>query len=274
MDRIKIVIADDNKEFVDLLAEFFSVQDDMEVVGTGYNGLEILDLLEEVHPDVIILDIIMPHLDGLAVLEKLRAEKKQTQAKIIMLTAFGQEDVTKRAVELDASYYILKPFEMDVLAQRIRQLVSSPVPVNSPVNAMSAQQVRPSFENNQSASQPKEQSLDSTITGIIHQIGVPAHIKGYQYLREAITMVYFDLDLLGSITKILYPDIAKKFNTTPSRGERAIRHAIEVAWGRGNLESINKMFSNTISSNRAKPTNSEFIAMVADKLRLEHNKVS
>lgn len=137
MDRIKIVIADDNKEFVDLLAEFFSVQDDMEVVGTGYNGLEILDLLEEVHPDVIILDIIMPHLDGLAVLEKLRAEKKQTQAKIIMLTAFGQEDVTKRAVELDASYYILKPFEMDVLAQRIRQLVSSPVPVNSPVNAMS-----------------------------------------------------------------------------------------------------------------------------------------
>lgn len=266
MNPIKIAIADDNREFVNLMSQYFSEKEDMEIVGVGFNGVEILEVLETEDPDVIILDIIMPRLDGLAVLEKIRMDNIQTQAKIIMLTAFGQEDVTKRAVELGASFYILKPFEMDVLANRIRQLMSVP-------GSIQQVSLNSTVRNNLgigSSRQNQYRNLDARITNIIHEIGVPAHIKGYLYLREAITMVYNNLELLGSITKILYPDIAKKYNTTASRVERAIRHAIEVAWSRGNIESINKMFGYTVSTTKAKPTNSEFIAMVADKLRLEY----
>ena len=183
-----------------------------------------------------------------------------------MLTAFGQEEITKRAVELGASYYILKPFEMDVLANRIRQLVSN----KSDIASFTSSPMGFVTSRSHSLAKNTPRNIDARITGIIHEIGVPAHIKGYLYLREAITMVYNNLELLGSITKILYPDIAKKYNTTSSRVERAIRHAIEVAWSRGNMDSINKMFGYTINSHKAKPTNSEFIAMVADKLRLEY----
>ena len=261
LNPIKIVLADDNREFVHLMTEYFSQQDDMEVVGVGYNGLEVLEILEEKQPDVIILDIIMPHVDGLAVLEKIRSDYQHLDVKVVMLTAFGQEEITKRAVELGVSYYILKPFELDILAQRIRQLMSTESP----------QGIRTLYKGPKGVEKAYGQkSLDERITSIIHEIGVPAHIKGYLYLREAIIMVYNNLELLGSVTKILYPDIAKKYNTTPSRVERAIRHAIEVAWNRGNMESINKLFSNTVNSHKAKPTNSEFIAMVADKLRLEY----
>jgi two-component system response regulator (stage 0 sporulation protein A) len=262
LDKIKIVMADDNREFVSLMNQYFSEQDDMEIIGVGFNGVEILEVLENDEPDIIILDIIMPRLDGLAVLEKIRMENLQSQAKIIMLTAFGQEEITKRAVELGASFYILKPFEMDVLANRIRQLMSSPSQQSIPTSSTSG-------SRNIISRSGGQRNLDARITSIIHEIGVPAHIKGYLYLREAITMVYNNLELLGSITKILYPDIAKKYNTTSSRVERAIRHAIEVAWSRGSVDSINKMFGYTINNNKAKPTNSEFIAMVADKLRLE-----
>lgn len=265
MDKIKIAMADDNREFINLMNQYFSEQDDMEIVGVGYNGVEILNVLEEEEPDIIILDIIMPRLDGLAVLEKIRMDQIQQQAKIIMLTAFGQEEVTKRAVELGASFYILKPFEMDVLANRIRQLMSVATPMQTTLGTFAGNPVSRS-----ASGQKTFKNLDARITNIIHEIGVPAHIKGYLYLREAITMVYNNLELLGSITKILYPDIAKKYNTTASRVERAIRHAIEVAWSRGNIDSINKMFGYTISTHKAKPTNSEFIAMVADKLRLEY----
>ncbi|WP_202076740.1 sporulation transcription factor Spo0A [Caldalkalibacillus salinus] len=265
MDRIKIAMADDNREFMNLMSEYFSDQEDIEIVGVAYNGVEMLEVLETEEPDIIILDIIMPRLDGLAVLEKIRMESLQTQAKVIMLTAFGQEEVTKRAVELGASFYILKPFEMDVLANRIRQLTS--VASSAPSAPMMSSNISQPKPNNKMTT---ARNLDARITNIIHEIGVPAHIKGYLYLREAITMVYNNLELLGSITKILYPDIAKKYNTTSSRVERAIRHAIEVAWSRGNIDSINKMFGYTVSTHKAKPTNSEFIAMVADKLRLEY----
>lgn len=255
MRKIDVVLADDNREFVSLLEEYLNSQSDMNVVGVAYNGNDVLKLVQEHVPDVLILDIIMPHLDGLAVLEQLQAMRLQPQPKIIMLTAFGQEEITKKAVELGASYYILKPFDMEVLAQRIRQMTSNA----TPFVPLPKQQVSPIRGRN----------LDASITNIIHEIGVPAHIKGYLYLREAITMVYNDVELLGSITKVLYPDIAKKFNTTASRVERAIRHAIEVAWSRGNLDSISNLFGYTISNTKAKPTNSEFIAMVADKLRIE-----
>lgn len=256
--KIQVLLADDNREFTNLLSEYISAQEDMEVVGVAYNGEEVIDFIERgTVPDVLLLDIIMPHLDGLGVLERLSEMEFTTRPKIIMLTAFGQENITQRAVQLGASYYILKPFDMDVMANRIRELSStSGSTMKFNVVPMA-----------------KGKNLDANITSIIHEIGVPAHIKGYQYLREAITMVYNNIEILGSITKTLYPDIAVKYKTTPSRVERAIRHAIEVAWARGNIDSISQLFGYTINISKAKPTNSEFIAMVADKLRIEH-KVS
>jgi len=269
LQKIEVLLADDNREFTNLLSEYISEQSDMTVTGVAYNGEEVLRLLEESRkaPDVLILDIIMPHLDGLGVLERLRDMDLNPMPKIIMLTAFGQENITQKAVQLGASYYILKPFDMEILANRIRQLVNNPV--LSP--AASYGTVLPKSANVVPIG--KSKNLDANITSIIHEIGVPAHIKGYQYLREAITMVYNNIEILGAITKTLYPAIAEKFKTTPSRVERAIRHAIEVAWTRGNIDSISHLFGYTINMSKSKPTNSEFIAMVADKLRIEH-KVS
>ncbi|CAM3507926.1 sporulation transcription factor Spo0A [Paenibacillus glucanolyticus] len=267
LQKIEVLLADDNREFTNLLGEYISDQQDMLVSGIAYNGEEVLNMIEESGkaPDVLILDIIMPHLDGLGVLERLRDMNLSPQPKVIMLTAFGQENITQRAVQLGASYYILKPFDMEVLASRIRQLVGSPSNISSstPFSSMKSNVVP----------MGKGKNLDANITSIIHEIGVPAHIKGYQYLREAITMVYNNIEILGAITKTLYPAIAEKFKTTPSRVERAIRHAIEVAWTRGNIDSISHLFGYTINISKSKPTNSEFIAMVADKLRIEH-KVS
>lgn len=252
---MRVVLADDNREFAQLLRDHLNAQDDIEVIGVAYNGNEVLDLLEREIPDVLVLDIIMPHLDGLGVLEQLN-ERSERLPKTIMLTAFGQENITQRAVELGAAYYILKPFDLELLTHRIRQMQGhSPTTTRSPLTG-----TVPS----------KSENLDANITSVIHEIGVPAHIKGYLYLREAITMVYNEVELLGAITKTLYPRIAEKYNTTPSRVERAIRHAIEVAWSRGNMDSIRKLFGYTINVSKAKPTNSEFIAMVADKLRIEH----
>ncbi|QKS70973.1 sporulation transcription factor Spo0A [Paenalkalicoccus suaedae] len=259
MGNVTVCIADDNRELVNLLEDYISQEDDLTVVGKAFNGQECLEVIEDVQPDVLILDIIMPHLDGLAVLEKMQDMNLAKKPNIIMLTAFGQEDVTKKAVELGASYYVLKPFDMDTLVNKVRDVSTQ---------GRTSHRSKPSTQEMRRDNRPM--NLDASITSIIHEIGVPAHIKGYMYLREAITMVYNDIELLGSITKVLYPDIAKKYNTTASRVERAIRHAIEVAWSRGNIESISKMFGYTVNVSKAKPTNSEFIAMVADKLRIEH----
>jgi len=179
-----------------------------------------------------------------------------------MLTAFGQEEVMKKAVELGASYFILKPFDLDHLADQIRQTKGMPSVFTSSMTLSSGNK-----------KQHKVKNLEANITSVIHEIGVPAHIKGYMYLRKAISMVYNDIELLGSITKVLYPKIAMEYNTTSSRVERAIRHAIEVAWNRGNIEAISKIFGYTVSASKTKPTNSEFIAMVADRLRLENQVV-
>ncbi|HET7627488.1 MAG TPA: sporulation transcription factor Spo0A [Bacillales bacterium] len=258
MEKIKVCLVDDNQELVSIVDDFLSKQNDMEVVAKAYNGQECLNKMEETNPDVLVLDIIMPHLDGLGVLERLRDHPDMPQPKVIMLTAFGQEDVTKKAVSLGVSYFILKPFDMENLASNIRQVSGKPKPAVHRTSSIT------------SVGGDKPLDLNASITSIIHEIGVPAHIKGYMYLREAISMVYNDIELLGSITKVLYPDIAKKYKTTSSRVERAIRHAIEVAWSRGNYDSISSLFGYTISMSKAKPTNSEFIAMVADKLRIEH----
>ncbi|MFA8438847.1 sporulation transcription factor Spo0A [Pueribacillus sp. YX66] len=258
-EKIKVGMADDNREVVHLIEEYLSSQQDLEVVGVAYNGLECMQMVEEKRPDVLLLDIIMPHMDGLGVLEEIR-NKGMHFPNVIMLTAFGQEDVTKKAVELGADYFVLKPFDMENLINHIREISGKP-----------SEFIKKSSNPTQTQPEVKVHNLDASITNIIHEIGVPAHIKGYMYLREAIAMVYHDIDLLGSITKVLYPDIAKKYNTTSSRVERAIRHAIEVAWSRGNIDSISSLFGYTVSMSKAKPTNSEFIAMVADKLRIEHN---
>ncbi|EFM09862.1 sporulation transcriptional activator Spo0A [Paenibacillus curdlanolyticus YK9] len=271
MTKIEVLLADDNREFTNLLSEYISEQSDMVVTGVAYNGEEVIQLLEDARkvPDVLILDIIMPHLDGLGVLERLREMNLNPAPKIIMLTAFGQENITQKAVQLGASYYILKPFDMEILANRVRQLV-----VNTNVVSQSTYTSSSAISTKSNVVPiAKGKNLDANITSIIHEIGVPAHIKGYQYLREAITMVYNNIEILGAITKTLYPAIAEKFKTTPSRVERAIRHAIEVAWTRGNIDSISHLFGYTINISKSKPTNSEFIAMVADKLRIEH-KVS
>ena len=254
---MNIVVADDNREFNDLLSSYLSMQPDFEVVGNAYNGKEALEIFEEHRVDVLILDIIMPHLDGIGVLEALAETKAEERPHVIMLTAFGHENITRRAVELGASYYILKPFDMEILPDRIRHLTGNDMPAIV-------------SENGEFAGKVKQRSrpLDEEVTGILHQIGIPAHIKGYLYLRDAILMVVEDVDLLGSITKILYPEIATRFNTTASRVERAIRHAIEVAWARNNVDVIKKFFGYTISSEKGKPTNSEFIAMIADHMRL------
>ncbi|ASK63249.1 sporulation transcription factor Spo0A [Virgibacillus phasianinus] len=257
MEKISVCLVDDNKELVQVMEEYFDGLDEIEVIGTAHNGRDCLEMLNEMDPDVLILDIIMPHIDGLAVLQSIRGAERNKYPNVIMLTAFGQEEVMKKAVDLGASYFILKPFDLDNLADQIRQ-----------VQGRSSQPAQSKGLHNKKGKQKKD--LEANITNIIHEIGVPAHIKGYMYLREAITMVYNDIELLGSITKVLYPDIAKKFNTTASRVERAIRHAIEVAWSRGNIDSISELFGYTISISKAKPTNSEFIAMVADRLRLDY----
>lgn len=255
-ETIKVAIADDNKEFSDILQECLNREPDIELVGVAYNGEQILSIIEEKLPDVIILDIIMPHLDGLGVLERLNLSNNTKRPKIIMLTAFGQETITQRVVELGADYYILKPFNMDVLISRIRQLAGT-VNMSHPITAAATMPVI------------KSRPIDVEVTNIIREIGIPAHIKGYQYLRDAIMMIVAEVELLGAVTKVLYPMIAEKYSTTPSRVERAIRHAIEVAWNRGNIEMINKIFGYTIKLDKGKPTNSEFMAMIADKLRME-----
>lgn len=234
MEKISVCLVDDNRELVQLMDDYFEEQPDIEVIGAAYNGRDCLSMVEELEPDVLILDIIMPHVDGLAVLNTLRDMELKNKPSVIMLTAFGQEEVMKKAVDLGASYFILKPFDLDNLGDQIRQVQG-----NSSVFSSS--------KNKTAKKERKKQDLEASITNIIHEIGVPAHIKGYMYLREAITMVYNDIELLGSITKVLYPDIAKKFNTTASRVERAIRHAIEVAWSRGNIDSISALFGYTIS---------------------------
>lgn len=260
MDKVKLAIADDNKDMVNALEQYFSTCEEIEVVWSAHNGEVCLAQLEKEQPDVLLLDIIMPHLDGIAVLEMIGKDSRFAGLPVIMLTAFGQEDVMTRAANLGAAYFMLKPFEFERLKNQILQVAGKKREIPS----------TQTMTDEPSTITVSRKTLDKTITAIIKEIGVPAHIKGYAFLREGIQMVYTDVELLGSVTKVLYPEIAKKYNTTPSRVERAIRHAIEVAWNRGNYEVISKMFGYTVHHLKSKPTNSEFIAMIADKIRLEH----
>jgi two-component system response regulator (stage 0 sporulation protein A) len=265
MEEIKVLLADDNRDFIEVLKEYISNQEDMVLSGVAYNGNDALDMIKKEEPDVVVLDIIMPHLDGLGVMEKLINTIKRP--RVIILTSFGQENMTHRAVQLGADYYILKPFDLDTLGKRIRQLVGvyeAAPSFNNTSNAM----ISPNISSVIQVNVKNSKMIEVEVTKMIQQMGVPAHVKGYQYLRDAIVSVIKDVSLLGAVTKELYPMIAKNYGTTPSRVERAIRHAIELAWDRGNIEFMNKFFGYTINVDRGKPTNSEFVAMVADKLRI------
>ncbi|HZK55030.1 MAG TPA: sporulation transcription factor Spo0A [Desulfosporosinus sp.] len=266
---IRVLLADDNREFVEVIKKFIERQEDMTLVGVAYHGNEALELISREKPHVVLLDIIMPLLDGLGVLEEL--QNSTQRPKVIILTAFGQEAMTQRAVNLGADYYILKPFDLETLGKRIRQIqdeFSDSVNIIQPTLAGTNVQniANPQFSNG--ILPPSTVNYEVEVTRMIHQMGVPAHVKGYQYLRDAIVNVVLDVSLLGAVTKELYPMIAVKYKTTPSRVERAIRHAIELAWDRGNVDFMNRYFGYTINVDRGKPTNSEFVAMVADKLRM------
>ncbi len=243
----KILIADDDRLFAEALQEYFSDFDTYQVCGIADNGQKTLEMIEQYLPDVVILDLVMPNLDGIGVLEKLKTMDLATMPQIIFITSFAQPNVTKKAMELGAAYYMMKPFDLDVLELRIRQI---------------------SEFHDEVVGLPKASTLELDITRILHQMGVPAHVKGYQYLRDAIVLVTEEANLMGAVTKELYPLIAEKHNTTASRVERAIRHAIELAWDRGNVDLMNRYFGYTINIERGKPTNSEFIAMISDKLRM------
>ena len=268
--KISVLIADDNKEFCNILNDYLLNQSDIVVVGIAKDGIEALKLIEEKKPDLVILDIIMPHLDGLGVLERLGNMNISPVPNVIVLSAVGQDKITQRAITLGADYYVVKPFDMDVFTKRIRQMFNNTILDSDTKKTMPISEKAAEVRVAETA---LPLDLEGEITNIIHEIGVPAHIKGYMYLREAISMVVDNIELLSAVTKELYPSIAKKYNTTASRVERAIRHAIEVAWSRGQVDTINKLFGYTIHNGKGKPTNSEFIAMIADKLRLK-NKVN
>lgn len=224
MEKLNIAIADDNALMVQLLDQIVSSDEELRVVGKAGNGEELIDIIKEKKPDVVLMDIIMPKLDGLAVLDRVNHEPEMKKPAFIVISAVGQEKTTEDAFELGADYYILKPFDRDTVLKRIKRArVKRP---GVPVKIKAA-------ETNVNEKEYLERNLETDVTNIIHEVGVPAHIKGYQYLRDAIIMSVTDMEMLNSITKILYPTIAKQHQTTPSRVERAIRHAIEVAWSRG-----------------------------------------
>lgn len=254
MQKIRVMVAEEAQERLEAIKDYFKNLNDVAVIGTYNDGNSLLNALRVTQTDVLLLDLIMPFCDGLKVVEELRTKKEKycQPRKIIVMTQFTSSYITNKLNQLNVDYVLMKPIDM-------KSFYSLVVGLN---------EIKPFSEYPEDAII----DLDSEITTLLHEVGVPAHIKGYIYLREAITMVYHNLDLLGSVTKILYPDIAEKYCTTASRVERAIRHAIEVAWIRGNVEAISEIFSYTISYNKSKPTNSEFIAMIADRLRIQHKK--
>lgn len=262
MEKLKVAIADDNAKMLRLLGNIIESDEELNVIGIAHDGEEAYDVIKNKEPDVVLLDIVMPKLDGLGVLDRVNNDKSiKKHPTFIMISAIGQEKITEDAFNLGADYYIMKPFDNDMVLNRIKRVRSIAKIKNTEIRKVNA------YEK---AEDLGERNLEADVTEIIHEIGVPAHIKGYQYLRDAIVMSVGDMDMLNSITKVLYPTIAKKYQTTSSRVERAIRHAIEVAWSRGKMDTIDEMFGYTIHNGKGKPTNSEFIALITDRIRLEY----
>lgn len=260
--KFKVAIADDNERILKVLENILEDDKDIEVIGSAKNGEEIYDIIKKDSPDLVLLDIIMPKMDGLSVMEKINKDNEVKKVPyFVVMSAIGQENITEDTFRLGASYYIMKPFDHDTLMGRVQFIkahVGKKYPNMKKINPL------------ESRSEYIEKNLETDVTDILHEVGVPAHIKGYQYLRDGIMMCVNEPEMLNSVTKILYPTIAKKNNTTASRVERAIRHSIEVAWNRGNMDMVYELFGYTINSGKGKPTNSEFIAMISDKIRLDY----
>lgn len=269
-NKLRVYLVDDSLEMIHSMKEKFAASDNYQVAGSATNGEQCIMELHGKHIDVLVLDLIMPKKDGMSVLQDLKKNAIQVD-HIICTTPFINDLIVSSIQNYKVDYILMKPFEIDQLVDRLNFIVGFTHHENLRHNVMNA---------NLDADEKKRRAkleLESEITELLHEIGIPAHIKGYMYLRTAILETYINVDFLGQITKVLYPEIAKKYATTASRVERAIRHAIEVAWNRGNIDAIDDIFGYTISASKAKPTNSEFIAMISDKLRLEHrlkNKVN
>ena len=251
---LRVLAVDSGEDFCRLFTEAVGAESDMELVGVAGNGAEALRLCAELKPDVVVTELVLPVLDGLSLLEALR-DMDEPPATIVV-SGFYNERIAASCAALGALYFMPKPCEVSTILSRIRIAASTTKSAADPV----------------ALATPHEPSMEAQITDIIHEIGVPAHIKGYQYLREAILITVNDMDTINAVTKVLYPAVAKKFSTTPSRVERAIRHAIEVAWDRGDIETLQRFFGYTVSNLKGKPTNSEFIAMIADRLTLQQRE--
>ncbi len=251
MDKIKVLLADDNQSILRLLTDYFAKKEEIELTGTVSNGAEVLDAVRSEGPDVLVLDIIMPRRDGFLTLEELAELPAPLRPKVIVLTGLARDDFIMRAIRLGASYYMVKPFDMNVLYRRIIEIAGAGESVIS------------------EAPEGPQESVDEQVTNIFLTLGIPAHIKGYQYLREAVRLVTEDHEIINRITKELYPAIARRFDTSASKVERAMRHAIEVAWSRGRLDAVNRMYGYKVFSPEDRPTNGEFIALVADKLAMK-----
>ncbi len=251
MDKVKVLMIDDNKELIDAVKEYFSSSKQIEIVDVAYDGVEGLKKIEESSFDVAVLDLIMPNKDGLYVLEEMK--KKKLSKKIIVATSYNAQEVIREVSDYGVSYYILKPFDFNDLEKRILDICNK---------KKEGKNIDLHYNN-----------LQIAITKILHELGIPSHIKGYQYIRDGVSLIFENPEMIGGITKELYPELAVKFDTTVSRVERAIRHAIEVSWNRGNWDLMEEIFGNSVDIDKAKPTNSEFIVTVADKLRLDYHMV-
>ncbi len=257
MTRLSVAVADDNERILEILEEMILNDKDLTLVGKANNGEEMYQIIQKREPDVVLLDLIMPKMDGLSVMEEVYNNVNiKKHPSFIVITAIGQEKIAEDAFRRGASYYIMKPFKNTTVLERIKQLQYEGT----------SEKIKNSSSDGK---RTNENNLENQVTNMIHEIGIPAHIKGYHYLRDAIIMAVEDMDVLNAITKILYPTVAKRYQTTSSRVERAIRHAIEVAWSRGKLDILDDLFGYTVSHGKGKPTNSEFIALVADTIRLE-----
>lgn len=262
MGEINVAIADDNERILDLLGEMIETDQELNLVGKANNGEDTFELIKEKQPDVVLLDLIMPKIDGLSVMELVNSSRDlKKRPDFIVITAVGQERITEDAFKKGASYYILKPFNNDMVISRIKN-----------AGRTMRHELRTYVGEDSGCPVQPELNLETRVTDMIHEIGIPAHIKGYHYLRDAIMMAIEDMDVLNAITKVLYPTVAKMHQTTASRVERAIRHAIEVAWSRGKLDTLDDLFGYTVSNGKGKPTNSEFIALIADTIRLEYKR--
>ena len=259
MEEIRVAIADDNERILELLGEIVNNDKELKLVGKANNGEDVCNIIREKEPDVVLLDLIMPKMDGLSVMDNINHDRTiKKRPNFIIVTAVGQERITEDVFQKGAHYYLMKPFSNEIILNYIKS-------INKSISRMPV-----SFADNTVSKEIQQIDLESRITDMIHEIGIPAHIKGYHYLRDAIIMAVEDMDVLNAVTKVLYPTVAKRHQTTSSRVERAIRHAIEVAWSRGKLDTLDALFGYTVSTGKGKPTNSEFIALIADTLRLEY----